>query len=169
MSHSLTENVQSFLYNINMSLYISLYSISFRWIPEGPVSQNHTPHLQVARWCPWDLFRSIKICLDAKESGVRKETGSYRTYSVPGKAAVLVSEFEVENLSSTELQPGFRSLQWRTCRWTKHTDDDVFKGYCAIVFSHHLSFCNITSCKEANFLCNLVRSSWWYWYKKFLP
>ena len=74
--------------------------------PDGPVSQNHTPHLHVARWCPWDLFRSIKICLDAKESGVRKATGSYRIYSVLGKTSVLGSEFAVEDLPSTELQLG---------------------------------------------------------------
>ena len=73
----------------------------FRWSSEGPVSQNHTSHLYVARWCPWDLFRSIKICLDANESRVRKATGSYRTYSVPGITAVLVSGFAVEDLPSS--------------------------------------------------------------------
>ena len=83
-----------------MFLYISLYSVSFRSSPEGPVSQNHTPNLHVARWCSWDLFRSIKICLDANESGVRKAMGSYRTYSVPGKTAVLASGFAVEDLPS---------------------------------------------------------------------
>ena len=35
---------------------------------------------------------------------LRKATGSYRTYSVPGKTAVLVSEFAVEELPSAELQ-----------------------------------------------------------------
>ena len=107
-------------YNINMFLYISLYSISFRWSPECTDSQNHSPHLHVARWCPWDLFKSIKICLDAKESGVRKATGSYRTYSVPGRTAVLVFEFAVEDLPSAELQPRFRRLEWRTCSWAEH-------------------------------------------------
>ena len=43
------------------------------------------------------------VCSDAKESGVRKATGSYRTYSVPGKTEVLVSEFAVEDLPSAEL------------------------------------------------------------------
>ena len=28
--------------------------------------------------CPWVLFRSFEVCSDAKESGVRKATGSYR-------------------------------------------------------------------------------------------
>ena len=114
-----------------MFLYISLYSISFRWSPEGPVSQNHSPHLQVACWCPWDLFRSIEICLYAKECGVRKATGSYRTYSVPGKTAVLVSEFEVEDLPSVELKPRFWRLEWRTCPWPEYSNDDF---YCIIIY-----------------------------------
>ena len=40
---------------------------------------------------------SFKVCSDAKESGVRKATGSYRTYS-----------------SLVKLQPRFLSLQWKT-------------------------------------------------------
>ena len=53
---------------------------------------------------------SFKICLEAKESGVWKATGRYRTYSVPGKTAALVPEFAVEDLLSAELQPRFRVL-----------------------------------------------------------
>ena len=34
-----------------------------------------------------------------------ESNGSYRIYSVPGKTAVLVSEFTVEDLPSAELQP----------------------------------------------------------------
>ena len=60
---------------------------------------------------PWDLFRSFKVCSDAKESGVRKATGSYRTFSVPDKTAVLVSEFAMEDLPLAELQARFRRLQ----------------------------------------------------------
>ena len=30
-------------------------------------------------WCPWDIFRYFKVCSDAKESGVQKAMGSYRT------------------------------------------------------------------------------------------
>ena len=56
-------------------------------------------------------FRSFKVCSDANESGVRKATGSYRTYLIPGKTAALVPEFAVENLSSAELQPRFLRLQ----------------------------------------------------------
>ena len=48
---------------------------------------------------PWDLFTLFKICSDAKEreSGMRKATESYGTYS-----------------SLVKLQPWFLSLRWRT-------------------------------------------------------
>ena len=46
-----------------------------------------------------------------RESGVRKATGSYRTYSIPGKTAALVPEFTVEDLPSAELQLKFLCLQ----------------------------------------------------------
>ena len=36
---------------------------------------------------------------------MRKATGSYRTYSIPGKTAALVPEFAVEDLPSAELKP----------------------------------------------------------------
>ena len=39
-----------------------------------------------------------------RESGVRKATGSYRTYSIPGKTAALAPEFTVEDLPLVELQ-----------------------------------------------------------------
>ena len=58
------------------------------------------------RWCPWDLFRSFKVCSEARErererereSGAPKAKGSYRTYS-----------------SLVKLQPWFLSLWWKTC------------------------------------------------------
>ena len=54
---------------------------------------------------------SFQICSDAKESGMRKATGSYRTYSVFSKTALLVSEFAVEDLPSAKLKPRFWRLQ----------------------------------------------------------
>ena len=42
---------------------------------------------------------------------MRKTTGSYRTYSVPGKTAALIPEFAVEDLPTAELQPRFLRLQ----------------------------------------------------------
>ena len=64
---------------------------------------------------PLGSIRSFKVCSDAKErereSGVRKATGSYRNYSIPGKTAALIPEFAVEELPSAELQPRFLRLQ----------------------------------------------------------
>ena len=54
-----------------------------------------------------------------KRSGVRKATGSYRTYSLPGKTAALVPEFTVEDLPSAELHPSFCA-----CNEGKNTHDD---------------------------------------------
>ena len=54
--------------------------------------------------------------------------GSYRTYSIPGKAAALVPEFAVEDLPLAELQPRFLRLQWRTCPWAEDSDDDDADG-----------------------------------------
>ena len=55
---------------------------------------------------------------------MRKTTGSYRTYSIPGKPAALVPEFAVEDLPSAELQSRFVRLQWRTCPWAEYSVDD---------------------------------------------
>ena len=78
----------------------------FRWSSEGPVSQTHS---SPPRWCPWNLFRSFKVCSDAKESGVQKATGNYLTYS-----------------SLVKLQPRFLSLQWKICLWTELQSSWVF-------------------------------------------
>ena len=73
---------------------------------------------------PLGSFRIFKVCSDAKENGVRKATGNYRAYSIPGKYAALVPEFAVEELFSAELQRRFLRLQWRTFPWAEHPDDD---------------------------------------------
>ena len=94
----------------------------FRWSPEGPVSQIHPPHLHVA--VPgifWNISRSVQML---KTEWMQKATGSYCTYSIPIKSAVLVPEFAVEDLPPAELQPRFLRLQWMTCPWAEHDDDD---------------------------------------------
>ena len=58
------------------------------------------------------------------ENGVQKAMGIYRTYSIPGKAAALFPLVCGGRLSSAELQPRFPCLQWRTCPWAEHSDDD---------------------------------------------
>ena len=68
----------------------------FRWSLEGPVSQIHTPHLHVGTPGVFsDLLRYVQML--NRECGVRKPTGNYRTYSIPGKTVVLVPEFAVED------------------------------------------------------------------------
>ena len=48
---------------------------------------------------PLGPFQFFNVCSDAKERvGVRKATGSYQTYSIPGKTAALVPEFAVKDL-----------------------------------------------------------------------
>ena len=46
-----------------------------------------------------------------KREWVRKTTGIYRTYSMPGKTAALIPEFAMEDLFSAELQSRFLRLQ----------------------------------------------------------
>ena len=60
----------------------------------------------------WDLFRSFKVCSDAKKKergGCRKQREA--TTPIPGKTAALVPEFAVENLPLAEVQPRFMRLQ----------------------------------------------------------
>ena len=74
----------------------------FRWSPKGPVSQIHSPHLHIV--APWDLFRSFKLCSDAKE----------KVWCVK---LLLPPEFEVENLRSAELLPTVYEEQLETKFW----------------------------------------------------
>ena len=79
----------------------------FRW---SPVSQIHSHHILVgAPGIFTDLLRSVQMI--KRESGVRKETGSYPIYSIPGKTEALVPELAVGDLSLAELQPRFLRLQ----------------------------------------------------------
>ena len=57
-----------------------------------------------------------------RESGVRKATRSYRTYSILGKTAALVPEFAVDDLPSAELQPRFLAV--KDLPLAENTDDD---------------------------------------------
>ena len=68
----------------------------FWWCPEGPVSQIHSLHIHVgAPWIFSELSKSLQML---KREWVRKAAGSYRTYSIPGKAAAW-----------------YLSLRWKTC------------------------------------------------------
>ena len=94
-------------------------SDEFRWSPRAQLAKST---LLTSTLVP---LGSFQICSYAKDSGVRKATGSYRTYSIPGKTATLVPVFAVEDLNWTELQAWFLRLEWRTCPWAEHSDDVI--------------------------------------------
>ena len=94
----------------------------FRWSPEGPVNQIHSPHLHVG--VPGifsDLLRSVEMI---KREWGAESNGKLLHLLIPSKTAALISEFAVEDLPATELQSRFLRLQWRICPWVKHSDDD---------------------------------------------
>ena len=59
----------------------------------------------LARWCPWDLFRSSKVCSDAKE-----RVGCGKQWEATAPIQTLV-----------KLQPWFLSLQWKTYFWQNYS------------------------------------------------
>ena len=70
--------------------------VEFRWSPESPVSQIHSPHLHAgAPGAFSDLLRCVQI--------LKREWGSESNGKLPhlfihSKTAILVSEFAVEDL-----------------------------------------------------------------------
>ena len=85
----------------------------FRWNPEGPVSQIHSPHLLVgAPGIFSGLLRSVQML---KREWGAESNGKLPHLFIPSKTAALVPEFVVEDLPSAELLPWFLYLQWKTC------------------------------------------------------
>ena len=69
----------------------------FRWSPEGPVSQIHSPHLHVgAPGIFSDLFWSAQ---SLKREWGAEINGKLPHLVIPSKTATLVPEFAVEDLS----------------------------------------------------------------------
>ena len=90
----------------------------FRWSPEGPVSQIHSPRLHVAAPGIFsDLLRTVQML---KREWVRKATGSYRTYSSLVKLHPRFLSLQWKTYLWAVLQPWCLSLQWRTCPWAEH-------------------------------------------------
>ena len=72
----------------------------FRWSPEGPVSQIHSPHLHVgAPGIFSDLLRSVQILKRARGA---ESNGKLSHLFILGKTAALVPEFSVEDLPLAE-------------------------------------------------------------------
>ena len=141
----------------------------FRWSPEDSVGQIHFPLLHVGAPGSFQIFYGLFRC--QRESGVRKQREGYRTYSIPGKTAALVSEFAVEDLPSVELQPWFLPLQWRTCPWAEHSDVDdpsilisvFFTEFC--YFSYEIttqlsSWCRMNSVPDLIFSEKFLGYNW---------
>ena len=59
-----------------------------------------------------------------KRDWVRKATGSYRTYSIPGKTTVLVLEFAVEDMPSAVTAAQVPALAVKDCPWAEQFDED---------------------------------------------
>ena len=109
----------------------------FRWSPEGPGSQIHSPHLHVgAPGIFSDLLRSVQML---KREWDAESNGKLPHLFIPSKTAALAPEFVVKDLPSAELQPWFLSLQWRTCSWAEHCDDDDSK-YASLLFLSSQAF-----------------------------
>ena len=90
----------------------------FRWSPEDPVSQIHTPHHHTdAPGIFSDLLRSVQML---KRVGA-EINGKLPHLFIPSKTANLYPEFVVEDQPSAELQPRFLSLLWRICPWAEHS------------------------------------------------
>ena len=93
-----------------------------QWSPEGPVRQIQSPHLHVGTPVIFsDLLRSD---LTLRREWGAESNGKLPHLFIPGKTAILVPEFAVEDLPSAELQPWFLHMQWRTCPWAEHPADD---------------------------------------------
>ena len=98
----------------------------FRWSPEGPVSQIHSPHLHAgAPGIISDILRSIQTL---KREWGAESNGRLPHLFIPSKTATLVPEFAVEDLTlgrTAALVPGFamedlplgRTLWWYICMY----------------------------------------------------
>ena len=95
----------------------------FRWSPEGPVSQIHSPHLHVG--APGIFSEFVRTVQMRKREWGAESNGKLPHLMTPGKTAALIPEFAVEDLPSAELQPWFLRLQWRICPWEEQSDDYV--------------------------------------------
>ena len=100
-----------------MELILNPYG-EFRWSPESPVTQIHSPHLLVsAPGIISDLLRFVQM--------LKREWDAESNSKLPHLSSLvkLQSRF-LRLLWKTcfwaELHPWCLSLQWRTCPWTEH-------------------------------------------------
>ena len=102
--------------------------------------------LLTSTWCPWDLFRSFKVCSDAKERlGCGKQWEATAHSSLVKLQSWFLS-FRWKTCLWSELQAWYSSLQRKTCPWAEHSDDELY--LCHIINyikSFEISFISILS------------------------
>ena len=86
-----------------------------------------------------------------REWGV-ESNGKLPHLFIPDRTAALVIEFAVEDVPSSELQPRFLSLQWKTCPWAEHSDDILYY----IVLYYTTLYLTVIYCPLLCFLCFTV-------------
>ena len=118
----------------------------FRWSPEGPVSQIHSPPLHaVIPGIFSDLLRSVQM--------LKREWGaeSNRTYPSLVKLQPGFLSLRWKTCLWAELWPWFLSFQWRTWPWAEHSDGDECKAshpitsYCSAVAANIWTLASISS------------------------
>ena len=90
----------------------------FRWSPEGPVSQIHSPHLLVG--ASGIFSDNLRFVYMVKREWGAESNGSYRTYSSLVKLQPRFLSLQWKTCLWAELQPWCQSLQRRTCPWVEH-------------------------------------------------
>ena len=142
----------------------------FRWSPECPVSQIHSPHLHAGAPDIFsDLLRSVHIL---KREWGAENNGKLPHLFIPSKTATSVPEFAMEDLPLDELQPWFVILQWKTCPWAKHSDDIVFE--CIYIYIYRVPFIRespdiqytdyMGAKGDCDFRISGKKKPWWNWY-----
>ena len=84
-------------------------------------AQSAKSTLLTSTLVPWDLLRSFQML---KREWGAESNGKLPHLFIPSKTATLVPVFAGKNCLWTELQPWFLRLQWKTCPWAEHSDDD---------------------------------------------
>ena len=81
--------------------------------------------LLISMLVPLGSFRSFKVCSNTKERvGCGKQWEAIAPIQSLVKLQPLFLRFAMEDLHLAELQPRLLHLQWRTCPWAEHSDND---------------------------------------------
>ena len=124
----------------------------FRWSLEGPVSQNHTPHLLVGDPGIFsDLLRSVQML--KREWGV-ESNGKLSHLFITSKTATMVPEFVVKYLSlgrTAALVPSFAEKDLHLGRTLWDSLITFFNNFSVVLFSFFLSFLSFLSFPFFNF------------------